>query len=229
MLVRDGEGHGIARWLNGHGITGLVLEYRLPDGNAMRPLEDAQSAIRAARENAEGWGIDPTRVGILGFSAGGHVASTASTHWDAEYANFRAIGRSHHATSARPDFAILVYPLISLFPEISNERSLRCLLGDDYGNQAAVEFFSNDLHVNAKTPPAFITHAEDDAILPIRQSELYYEALKAHGVPARLQRLATGGHGYNGYKGPSWDAWQASSLDWLGEIGVLPKSPQPVI
>ena len=215
-LVTGGEGHGIARWLNSHGITGLVLEYRLPRGRCTVPLLDAQRAIRLARSHAKEWKIDPARLGIIGFSAGGHLASTAATRFDA---GKRDAADPLERFSSRPDFAILIYPVITM-TELSHGGSRRNLLGPD-PSKKRIDEFSSEKQVTAKTPPTFLAHAKDDTVVSPRNSELFAAALKAHGVEAEYLELPDGGHGLNGYKGPSWDAWQAASLKWLGERGML--------
>ena len=209
-LVLGGEGKGIAQWLNNAGITGLVLEYRLPAGRPWVPLLDAQQAIRLARENATAWQINPHKVGIIGFSAGGHLAATAATHFDTKINS-----GIESKISVRPDFAILVYPVITM-NELTHGGSKKNLLG---ANPSAdlMRQFSNELQVTEQTPPTFLAHAVDDKLVPIENSKLFYEAAKAHHVPTRLLELPNGGHGLNGYKGPSWDAWQKESLIWLKE------------
>jgi acetyl esterase/lipase len=221
-LVTGAEGHGIAQWLNGHGITGVVLEYRLPKGNAFVPLLDAQRAIRTVRSRAAEWGIDPTRIGIIGFSAGGHLASTAGTHFDAgDPSSADAIGR----VSCRPDFMILVYPVISMGDK-GHQGSRNNLLGKD-AKPELVEMFSNEKRITAQTPPAFLAHALDDRVVPPDNSKMFYDALRASGVKAKYLELPSGGHGLNGYKGPMWDAWQAESLDWLAGRKVIPGADVP--
>lgn len=210
------EGHGIAAWLNRHGITGVVLEYRLPAGRHQVPLLDAQRAIRTVRANAKEWDIDPARIGIMGFSAGGHLASTAATHFDG--GNPKAAD-SVDRVSCRPDFAILIYPVITM-GEKTHAGSKRNLLGKDPSPQL-VELFSNEKQVTAKTPPTFLAHAKDDGPVPPINSQLFYDALQAHQVPSQYLELAFGGHGLNGYKGPMWDAWQEKSLAWLKELKLL--------
>lgn len=215
-LVTGGEGHGIAEWLNKHGITGVVLEYRLPAGRTYVPLLDAQRAIRTVRARASEWGVDPARIGIIGFSAGGHLASTAVTHFDDGDAKADdPIAR----VSSRPDFAILVYPVISM-GEKTHQGSKRNLLGAN-PSQELVELFSNEKQVTDKTPPTFLTHAKDDGVVVPENARMFYEALQDHKVRGEYLELPSGGHGLNGYKGPMWDAWQQRSLAWLDELKLL--------
>lgn len=219
-LVTGAEGHGIAAWLNGHGVTGIVLEYRLPAGRYRVPLLDAQRAIRTARSRAAEWGVDPARIGIIGFSAGGHLASTAGTHFDdGDSKSADAIER----VSCRPDFVILVYPVVSMGPK-SHGGSRQNLLGAN-PDAKLVELFSNELQVTDKTPPMFLTHAKDDTVVVPENSRMIYDALVAHKISAKYLELPSGGHGLNGYKGPMWDAWQEQSLQWLKDLKFLkPKS-----
>lgn len=216
-LALQPEGTGIAQWLNKHGVTGIVLEYRLPRGRRMVPLLDAQRALRTARTNAVAWGCDPQRIGIMGFSAGGHLASTAATHFDS--GNAAATDVIERAGS-RPDFAILVYPVISM-GEKGHGGSRQNLLGP---NPAAdvIELFSSEKQVTDKTPPAYLAHALDDKVVSIENSRMYNEALKAHKVATQLLELPSGDHGLNGYKGPMWDAWQTGSLKWLAALKLIP-------
>lgn len=215
-LVTGAEGHGIATWLNTHGITGVVLEYRLPKGRPFVPLLDAQRAIRTVRANAKAWGIDPTKVGIIGFSAGGHLASTTGTHFDdGDPKSDEAVEKQ----SCRPDFMILVYPVITM-GEKGHGGSRTNLLGNKPDDKL-VKLFSNETQVTAKTPPAFLAHAKDDKPVPPENSQAFYDALLAQKVPAKYLELASGGHGLNGYKGPMWDAWQTQSLAWLREMKLV--------
>ncbi|MDB5335941.1 MAG: axeA, partial [Planctomycetaceae bacterium] len=216
-LVTGAEGHGIAKWLNQHGITGVVLEYRLPAGRSFVPLLDAQRAIRTVRTNAKEWGIDPARIGIMGFSAGGHLASTAGTHFDAGDA--KATDAIDQA-SCRPDFMILVYPVVSMGPK-THGGSKSNLLGKNPPPEL-VELFSNEKQVTAKTPPTFLAHALDDKPVPPENSKDLYEALQAQKIPSKYLELPSGGHGLNGYKGPMWDAWQKQSLEFLAEQKLIP-------
>jgi acetyl esterase/lipase len=216
-LVTKGEGHGIAAWLNQHGIAGIVLEYRLPAGRPYVPLLDAQQAIRTVRANATKWKLDPQKVGIIGFSAGGHLASTATVHFDlGEGKTTDAIARE----SSRPDFSILIYPVISM--DVGVHRGSKKNLMGETPAAGLPEYFSTQKHVKAGTPPAFLAHAIDDKVVPIENSRMFYEAQQKAGLPTRLIELPSGGHGLNGYKGPSWDKWQAESLLWLKELKVIP-------
>lgn len=216
-LVTKGEGHGIAAWLNAHGIAGIVLEYRLPAGRPYVPLLDAQRALRTVRANAAKWKIDAKKVGIIGFSAGGHLASTATVHFDlGEGKNTDAIARE----SSRPDFSILIYPVISM--DVGVHRGSKKNLMGETPAAGLPEYFSTQKHVTAATPPAFLAHAIDDKVVDIENSRMFFAAQQKAGLPTRLVELPNGGHGLNGYKGPSWDKWQAESLLWLKGLKVIP-------
>jgi len=215
-LVTGAEGHGIAAWLNGHGIAGIVLEYRLPKGRSEVPLLDAQRALRTIRHRSQDLALDPNRLGIIGFSAGGHLASTAGTHFDAGDAQSTD---SVERVSSRPDFMILVYPVITM-DRSAHGGSRTNLLGKD-PTPALIERFSNEKQVTAETPPAFLTHAADDKVVVPDNSLHFYEALLAKNVPAKYLALPSGGHGLNGYKGPMWDAWQKQSIEWLAEMKMM--------
>jgi acetyl esterase/lipase len=215
-LVTKGEGHGIAAWLNAHGIAGIVLEYRLPAGRSYVPLLDAQRAIRVVRANASQWKIDPKKIGIIGFSAGGHLAATAAVHFDlGEGRKTDAVARE----SSRPDFALLIYPVISMEAGV-HRGSKKNLLGETPA-EGLQDYFSPQKHIKADTPPAFLAHAIDDKVVSIDNSRLFHDAMKKAGRPTQLVELPSGGHGLNGYKGPSWDRWQSEALGWLKEIKIL--------
>ncbi|RFC45901.1 MAG: Acetyl esterase/lipase [Verrucomicrobia bacterium] len=216
-LVTGAEGHGIATWLNAHGIAGIVLEYRLPKGNAFLPLADAQRAIRTTRARAGDWKINPEKIGIIGFSAGGHLASTAGTHFsEGQPASDDLMER----VSSRPDFMVLVYPVVTMGAG-THAGSKKNLLGEN-PSAAAVENFSNEKQVSERTPPAYLAHALNDTVVPPEHSSNFYKALQAARVPSRYLELPSGGHGLNGYKGPMWEAWQAGALGWLQEMGFTP-------
>ena len=216
-LVVGPEGHGIAQWLNQHGIAGIVLEYRLPQGRPFVPLLDAQRAIRTVRANARQWNVDPQRIGIIGFSAGGHLASTVGTHFDLGDPKAQdPIER----VSCRPDFMILVYPVISFGPT-AHLGSRTNLLGPE-PKPELIDLFCNEKQVTDRTPPAFLAHAKDDKTVPSEHSQMFRDALHAHRVAAEYLELPSGGHGLNRYQGPMWDAWQARALQWLAAQKMIP-------
>lgn len=217
-LAVQPEGHGIARWLNGHGVTGVVLEYRMPAGRHAVPLLDVQRAIRTVRARAGDWAVQPNRIGVIGFSAGGHLASTASTHFDAGMPDAADVV---DRVSCRPDFSILIYPVISMGAS-GHGGSRHNLMGKEPSAEL-IERYSNETQVTPQTPPAFLAHALDDEVVVPKNSQLYYDALRAKGVAAEYLILPSGGHGLSGYKGPSWDAWQMRSITWLQEQKLLAK------
>lgn len=213
--VVDREGYPIAEWLNAKGIAAVLLEYRLPEGRPAVPLLDAQRALRTVRARAKEWCIDPRRVGILGFSAGGHVASTAGTHFDSGRADASdAVERE----SSRPDFMILVYPVVTMGDK-AHALSKTKLLGKEPGADL-VRRYSNETQVTEQTPPAFVTHATDDKGVVPENSRDFVAALRAHNVPVEYLEFPTGGHGFNGCKGPIWEEWKARSLGWLAARGL---------
>ena len=217
--VTDREGYPIAQWLNEHGIATIILEYRLPKLRHQRPLLDAQRAIRLTRFKATEWKIDPQRIGILGFSAGGHVASSASTHFDA--------GKPDSADpierlSCRPDFTWLVYPVVTM-GRFTNPGSRDNLIGTD-PRPELVRLYSNETQITADTPPAFLAHAVDDKPVPPENSRHYAAALKANGVPVEVLELPYGGHGLNGCRGPLWEQWKAAALKWTADRKIIPES-----
>ncbi len=217
-LVIDREGYRVAKELNKAGIAAFVLKYRLPSDRIMKdkavgPLQDAQQAIKTVREKAKEWKIDPAKIGIMGFSAGGHLASTAGTHYDSTFID------NPRKTSLRPDFMVLVYPVISFEGKIGHKGSSANLLGASPSPQR-INYFSNDLQVTASTPPAYLTHAGDDTVVPVSNSIRFYEALNAKGVAADMHIYSQGQHGYP--KTPSFDEWFGRCLHWMRTIGILP-------
>ena len=217
-LVAGPEGHDIARWLNQHNILAVVLEYRLPQGRSFLPLHDAQRAIRTVRSKAREWNIGPQRIGIMGFSAGGHLASTCATHFDS--GDPKAIDPLNRFSS-RPDFAILIYPVITMGPQ-THYGSKQNLLGQE-PNAELVDLFSNEKQVTDQTPPTFLAHAVDDDVVSPENSKMFFEALQAHDVPVRYLELPSGSHGLNGYTGPMWEAWKTQSLQWLTTQQIIPQ------
>lgn len=217
--VTEKEGYPIAQWLNEHGIACVILEYRLPKLRHAVPLLDAQRAIRLTRANAAKWKIDPQRIGILGFSAGGHVASTATTHFDAGNVNATD---SIEKQSSRPDFAWFVYPVVTM-GEFTHTGSKHELLGDN-PSADLVRLYSNELQVSDTTPPVFIAHAIDDQPVPIENSRQFVAAMTKHQRPIELIELPSGGHGFNGCKGPLWEQWKAAALVWSAKQKIIPPS-----
>jgi acetyl esterase/lipase len=206
-LAMDHEGDQVARWLNSLGIAAFVLKYRLgPRYHHPAMLNDAQQAIKIVRGRAAEFGISPDRIGIWGFSAGGHLASTASTHFTKE---------------TRPDFAILTYPVISLNTKYVHKGSLLNLLGEN-PDPALVASLSNETQVTKDTPPTFLMHANDDTVVPAENSVSYYLALRAAGVPAELHIYARGGHGFGfGSTDAALSSWSGRLADWLRLRGLL--------
>jgi acetyl esterase/lipase len=219
ILAYDWEGTDFAKWLNAQGIAGIVVKYRLPISKSLTdpkevPLMDAQRAIRLVRQNAAAWNIDPTKVGVMGFSAGGHLASTLST----QYAH--AVDRpmdAIDALSARPDFSILVYPVISFRDAAAHSGSRKNLIGENT-SQELLDRFSGELNVTAETPPTFLVHAQDDKGVPIENSLLYYQALHKNGVKASLHIYPSGGHGFAfGLGKGAVEGWREVLLAWIEE------------
>ncbi len=207
-LCSSYEGHDIAKWLNGYGIAGIVLKYRIAPYRHPIPLNDAKRAMRLAKANAKEWGFSADRVGVMGFSAGGHLASTLATHCDSGSASGDAIERQ----GCRPAFQILVYPVIS--GAKGHSGSMKNLLGEN-PDETALKDVANDLHVTKETPPAFLAHSTKDKVVSFENSVAYRDALKAHGVPVEYFELDTGDHGLGCGKGSEWAAWQAECVKWL--------------
>jgi acetyl esterase/lipase len=210
-LSTEREGHLVARWLNTYGITAIVLEYRLPYGRSTVPASDAHRAIRTVRSNAVAWQVDPSRIGIMGFSAGGHVAATVGTHFD--HGNPEAIDVVDRA-SCRPDFVLLAYPVVTM-GENAHVISKRNLLGPA-PTREQIQFYSLEAQVTTETPPMFLAHALDDVVVPPDyNSKVLFEALQAKHISSRYLELPSGGHGLDHQSGPMWDTWQEQSLKWL--------------
>lgn len=216
-LAIDKEGTKVAEWFNSIGITAFVLKYRLPSDLIMKnknvgPLQDAQEAVRYVRQNAAKWNIDPNKIGIMGFSAGGHLAATLSTHYDDK------VYESSFKVSARPDFSLLIYPVISMQNDITHKGSQTNLLGNN-PSQALIDSYSNEKKVTAQTPPAFLIHATDDDVVLPENSINYYLALKKNAVTAELHLYEKGGHGFGlGVKDTS-KFWTRDCEEWLKANG----------
>lgn len=207
------EGYDLARWLAERGIAGIVLKYRLPSDEIMEnksvgPLQDAQEAMRVIRRNAIKWNIDPQKVGVMGFSAGGHLASTLSTHYDEKVYEVK------DNTSARPDFSILVYPVVTFDESFAHMGSRINLIGEK-PDPEMIQHFSNELQVNQKTPPTFLVHSADDEAVPVSNSIRYFEALQKNKVPAEMHIYERGGHGYGMGEGGPENAWPTALVQWM--------------
>jgi acetyl esterase/lipase len=216
-LTIDKEGKKVAEEMNRWGITAFVLKYRLPDDTtnidkSLAPLQDAQQAIRLIRSNAKDWGINKDQIGIMGFSAGGHVAATAATHF-----NFKADEFNADTTSVRPDFAILIYPVISFDSNITHKGSRNNLIGAKPTLDKTV-LFSNELQVTKNTPASFLVHAGDDGSVPVENSIRYYQACIKNKVPAEMHLYPKGGHGFGMYNKTTDDNWMERLKLWLSRL-----------
>ena len=220
-LATDHEGKQVAEWLNTLGVTGVMLKYRhAPKYRHPTPLQDAQRAIRTVRARAEELNVDPNRIGILGFSAGGHLASTVATHFDDGQAD---ASDPIEKQSSRPTFAVLCYPVISLTTPYTHVGSKNNLLGKE-PDQKLVESLSNELQVTEKTPPTFLFHTSEDTAVPPENSILFYSALRKAKVPAELHIYEKGVHGVGlAQKDPILSTWPARCADWLKLHGWLDK------
>ncbi|MHB1922565.1 MAG: alpha/beta hydrolase [Chitinophagaceae bacterium] len=211
METYQWEGIHIAKTFIQHGIAAFVLKYRLPSDSIMKdksigPLQDAQQAIKLVRQHAAEWGIDTNKVGIMGFSAGGHVASSAGTHFDSAF-----IPNKKHI-NLRPDFMILVYPVISMTNQLAHMGSRENLLGP-HPSPEKIKFFSGELQVTDETPPTWLTQAGDDQVVDVDNSISFYEALRHHHVPAEMHLYPKGGHGFV-LKLPT-EEWMQPLFEWM--------------
>jgi acetyl esterase/lipase len=207
------EGHDVARWLNSFGVAGIVLRYRTaPHYRHPAPLQDAQRAIRYTRAHARAWGLDPGKIGILGFSAGGHLASTAGTHFDRGKADAPdPVDRQ----SCRPNFLVLVYPVISFTAPYTHTGSRDNLLGKNASRELIAQL-SNEKQVTADTPPTFLVHTSEDNGVPPENSVAFYLALQKAHVPAEIHIFEKGRHGLGlGPKGSAFAAWPRLCEEWL--------------
>lgn len=219
IIAMDHEGSQVANWFNSQGITALVLRYRLgPKYRHPMPLNDAQRAIRYVRANAEKLGVSPHRVGIMGFSAGGHLASTAATHFDG---GLKDAADPIDRQSCRPDFAILGYPVVSLTADFSHKGSGRNLLGEN-PEQKLLDLLSNEKQVTPETPPTFMFHTTEDSGVPPENSIAFYLALKKAKVPAELHIYQQGPHGVGlAPADPTLNTWKERLFDWLRQNRFL--------
>lgn len=218
ILAAEHEGSQIAEWFKARGTAAFVLKYRLPDPAAMTnqhevPLKDAMQGMKLIRQSANKYNIKPDQIGVMGFSAGGHLAATLSTHFD----------RGQYASEdARPNFAILLYPVVTFSKEYQHGGSHKKLLGADDSEELA-SYYSNELMVSPTTPPTFLVHAENDKAVPIENSFDYFLALKKFDIPAELHAYPTGGHGFGMRtegKG-SVANWPVAMEGWLKSMGLM--------
>jgi acetyl esterase/lipase len=221
-LAIDKEGHDVARWLNSIGVAGIVLKYRLPrpelsEGQTPWPMQDAWRAIRIVRTNASQWNIDPTRVGIMGFSAGGHLAAMTGVHFDAGRPDAPdPIDRA----SSRPDFLILGYPVITFSGSVAHKGSRANLLGKT-ADPKLFDYYSAELQVTPQTPPAFVVQAKDDPI-KVENAILFHDAMTHANIPCELQLYDKGRHGFGlGVHGGEVASWPSRCEEWLKHMGIL--------
>lgn len=213
------EGDKVAKWLQSIGVSAFVLKYRLPSDAIMKdktigPLQDAQESIRTLRRNAEKWNLDPTKIGIIGFSAGGHLAATLSTQYD------NKVYKPKDNTSARPDFSILIYPVISMEDSTTHGGSKENLLGENVNSELIVKY-SNDKQVNQSTPKTFLVHATDDKEVSVENSINYYLALKQNEISVEMHLYENGGHGFGlGVSGTNTN-WPKACEKWLVANGLI--------
>jgi acetyl esterase/lipase len=220
-LAVDHEGKQIGEWYNEFGVTAFVLRYRIaPNYSHPTPMLDVQRAIRTVRAKAEEFGVDPERVGVMGFSAGGHLASTAATHFDeGDTSADDPIDR----VSCRPDFAVLCYPVITFTQDFMHRGSRNNLLGKD-PEEELVKLLSNELQVTENTPPTFLFHTWEDKAVPPQNSLVFFLAMKEKGVPGELHIYEKGRHGVGLAKNiPGTQNWPRQLRDWLAGRGLLTK------
>lgn len=215
VLLLSREGRDVAKAFNEAGIAACVLKYRLPAASLMQdaataPMQDAQQAIRIVRARAAEWGIDTGKVGVMGFSAGGHLAATAGTHFESP------VTEGNTGANLRPDFLLLVNPVISFTDSVGHIGSRKKLLGNTPSPES-IRWFSNELQVTGKTPPAFLVHAGDDTVVGEKNSLLFYQALRSHNIPASLHIYQKGEHGF--LKDLGFNEWFGRCLFWMQQAG----------
>ncbi|MET4107903.1 alpha/beta hydrolase [Hymenobacter sp. UYP22] len=215
-LAMDHEGYDVARRLNDWGITAFVLKYRLPNAESQTdksvvPLLDAQQALRLVRQRSQEYGLNPARIGLMGFSAGGHLAATAGTAHRVVPGN--PVG-ALSAISAVPDFLMLLYPVVSFSDSLAHLGSRTNLLGE-HPTAAQIQLYSADAQVTARTPPVFLVHAQDDAVVEVQNSLRFYETCLYHHVPVEMHLYPKGGHGFGMHNATTKDEWMDRLRNWL--------------
>ncbi len=213
------EGYNVARAFNEMGVTAFVVKYRTPSDKHMKnkrvgPLQDAQQAVATVRRDAAKWQIDPARIGVMGFSAGGHLAATTGTMFKTP------VLPQWRSADVRPDFLMLIYPVIT-FTEASAHKGSRQMLLGDAPSPADIQRFSAELAVSSDTPPTFLIHAADDATVPVANSIHFFEALQANKIPAQLMVYPAGGHGYGLNNATTGDRWIERCRQWLQSQGWI--------
>lgn len=220
ILAYDWEGTDIAKFLNGKGIAGIVVKYRLPSSTSQKekynvPLIDAQRAMRTVRNNCVKWNLEPNKIGIMGFSAGGHLASTLGTHFNEKV--YEPIDEVD-TQSARPDFMALIYPVVTFTQTTKHSGSERALLGENASKEMQ-EHFSNELQVTSETPPTLLVHAIDDKGVPVENSLLFFQALKNKDVPATMHIYPKGGHGFSlARENKHLRGWTERMFEWMENL-----------
>ena len=217
VLAASHEGSDVAKVFNDWGVTAFVLKYRIPNDSTMLqketgPLQDAQRAVQFARMNAKKWNIKTNQIGIMGFSAGGHLASTAGTHFS------KAVIENKQHISLRPDFMVLIYPVISFSDSIGHIGSRDNLIGKNPPVEK-IKYYSNELQITPQTPPAFLVHAKDDNVVKLQNSIAFYEALQKNKVPAEIHFYEKGGHGFGMNNPTSSDKWMDWLKTWMNKMG----------
>ncbi|MBD2722731.1 alpha/beta hydrolase [Hymenobacter armeniacus] len=220
-LSIDSEGYDVAKRLNEMGVTAFVLKYRLPNDQSqpdksIAPLLDAQQALRLVRQQAAKYSLNPERIGLMGFSAGGHLAAWAGTQFA------KPVGDKPSPESVRPAFLVLMYPVISFSDTLKHGGSRDNLLGKT-PTPEQIRRYSNELQVSAQTPPTFLVHAQDDKTVPVNNSIVFYQACLRHGVPAELHLYPKGGHGFGLNNKTTKDLWTDRLRNWMDANGWLNK------
>ncbi|MEN8122629.1 MAG: alpha/beta hydrolase [Bacteroidota bacterium] len=216
-VVHVWEGDDVAKWLNSNGIAAIVLKYRLPHAKSnierdKSPLLDAARAMRIIRANAEKWHIKKDNIGVMGFSAGGHLASTLGTHFNKSVFEIKD---KDDSLSARPDFMILIYPVISMSAEFAHEGSRYFFLGEN-PDKELMEYYSNEKHITKDTPPTFLLHSSDDDVVPVENSIAFYKELVKNNIDTEMHIFQHGEHGFSLANGQgSVEAWKGLCVNWL--------------
>lgn len=218
-LAMDHEGHQVAEWLNTLGIAAFVVKYRLGTRyNHPGQLKDAQRAIRMVRANAEQWNVNTEKIGVLGFSAGGHLASTAGTHFESGKEN---VNNPLERQDSRPDFMVLIYPVITMELDYTHRGSRNHLLGEN-PDEELVQYLSNENRVTENTPPTFLVHGSNDTAVPVQNSLQFYEALLKHNVPAEMHLFEDGPHGFGLAPGDEeLSQWTHLCERWMKSRGLV--------